>query len=92
MHSVFRAIAALVPFATGALAGEVRTTLSLSGLTCTECAAAVTKALNQVAGVREVEVSADRQSAVVIADDRVAPEALAGAVRQLGYRAEVVQP
>ena len=92
MDSMFRAVAALVPLGTTALAGEVRTTLTLSGLSCITCSAAVTKALKQMAGVRAVEVSADRQSAVVIADDRVAPEALADGVRRLGYGAEVVQP
>jgi copper chaperone CopZ len=92
VYSMFRVAAALVLLATTALAGEVRATLALSGLSCVTCSAAVTKALNQVAGVRAVEVSADRRSAVVIADDRVAPEALADEVRRLGYGAEVVQP
>ena len=90
MHPVFRAAAALVLLATAALAGEVRTRLARSGLSCVTCSAAVTKALDQVAGVRAVEVSADRLSAVVIADDCVAPEALADVVRRLGYGAEVV--
>lgn len=52
MHCIARAAAALVLLATVALAGEVRTTLALSGLSCVTCSAAVTKALNQVAGGR----------------------------------------
>ena len=92
MHSVFRAIAAIVLLATAALAGEVHTTLALSGLSCVTCSTAVTKALKQMTGVRAVEVSEDRQRATVIADDSVPAEALTEAVRQLGYGAEVVMP
>ena len=92
MRCVFSPAAALVLLATVALAGELRTTVALSGFSCVTCSVAVTKALNQVPGVQKAEVSADRQSAVVIAEDRVAPKARAEAVRRLGYGVEVVQP
>ena len=92
MQAIFRTAAALVLLATTARAGEVHTTLALSGLSCVTCSAAVTKALKQMVGVRVVEVSEDRQRATVIADDNVSAEALTEAVRQLGYGAEVVTP
>jgi len=89
MNHVFRAVAALVLLATAALAGEVRTTLALSGLTCAACSPAVTKVLKQVEGVRDVTVNDDRTKAVVVADESVPPEVLTEAVRRLGYGAEV---
>lgn len=92
MNSMFRAVAALVLLATFALAGEVRTTLALSGLTCMACTPAVTKALKQVEGVRDVSVNDDRTQAVVVTDASVRPQALAEAVQRLGYGAEVVTP
>ena len=92
MPSILRAAAALVLLASAALAGEVRTTLTLSGLSCVTCSAAVTKALKQMTGVRAVEVSEDRRHATVIADDSVPSEALTEALRRLGYGAEVVTP
>lgn len=73
-----------------AFAGEVQTALALSGVTCTACNAAVTKALKGVGGVREITVSDDRQRAVVVAEDTVPPEALVEAVARLGYGAHVV--
>jgi copper chaperone CopZ len=70
-----------------ARAADVQRRLALSGLTCTACLAAVTKALKQVTGVRDVTVSADRTQAVVIADEAVPPERLVEAVTRLGYGA-----
>jgi len=75
-----------------ALAAEMRRTLVLSGLTCAACSAAVTKALKQVEGVREVTVSEDRTQAVVVVDEAVPPERLADAVTRLGYGARVATP
>ncbi len=72
-----------------ALAAEMRTTLSLSGLTCAACSAAVTKALKEVNGVREVTVSPDQRQAVVVADEPVAPDALIAAVARAGFSATV---
>ncbi len=75
-----------------ALAAEVRRTLVLTGLTCAACSAAVTKALEQVDGVREVTVSDDRTRAVVVVDETVAPERLVDAVTRLGYGARAAAP
>jgi copper chaperone CopZ len=92
MRSVTRAVIGIVALARVAIAGEVRTTLALSGLTCAACSAAVTKALEQVAGVREVTVTADRSRALVVADEGVSADALVQAVARLGYGARVVTP
>lgn len=50
-------------------------------------AAAVTKALKQVEGVRDVNVNDDRTQAVVVADESVPPARLVEAVTRLGYGA-----
>lgn len=72
-----------------ARAANVQRTLALSGLTCAACSAAVTKALKQVQGVRDVTVNEDRTQAVVVADDAVPSERLVEAVTSLGYRARL---
>ncbi|MFN8544523.1 MAG: heavy metal-associated domain-containing protein [Candidatus Binatia bacterium] len=92
MRSMLRALIGIVVLASLAIAGEVRTTLALSGLTCAACSAAVTKALKQVDGVREVTVAEDRARAVVVTDERVPADALVQAVARLGYEAHVVTP
>ena len=73
-------------------AADVQRTLTLSGLTCTACSAAVTKALKQIEGVRDVTVSEDRTRAVVVADDAVPEDTLIAAVTRLGYEARVARP
>ena len=92
MRSMLCAAIGIVVLAGLAIAGEVRTTLALSGLTCAACSAAVTKALKQVHGVQEVTVAEDRTRAVVVADDHVPADALVQAVTRLGYGAHVVTP
>ncbi len=90
-----RLIAAVIVFLFGAspaFAADVQRTLALSGLTCTACSAAVTKALKQVEGVRDVTVSEDRTRAVVVADEAVSEDKLVAAVTRLGYEARVARP
>ena len=87
-----RLIAALTMLLLGAGAADaadVQRTLALSGLTCTACSAAVTKALKQVEGVRTVSVSEDQRQAVVLVDEAVAPGALVSAVARAGFAATV---
>jgi len=61
--------------------------LTISGMTCGHCEAAVTKALAGVAGVtRVVEVNREKNLAVVEGRPEVA--ALIEAVREEGYEAE----
>ncbi len=92
MRSTLCAVIGIVVLARLAIAGEVRTTLALSGLTCAACSAAVTKALKQVDGVQEVTVAEDRSRAVVVTGEGVPADALVQAVARLGYEAHVVTP
>lgn len=91
-RTVSVALAALLLAGSLAFAGEVKRTLALSGLTCSACSAAVTKALKGIEGVHEVTVSKDRRRAVVVADEQVAPSALVKAVTRLGYGAKIETP
>lgn len=65
----------------------MRTTLKISGMTCGHCVSAVDKALRNVAGVENAEVSLEAQQAVVSGD--ADPQALVAAVKDEGYQAEV---
>lgn len=67
---------------------RARTVLDVQGMTCSHCAAAVARALQQVAGVAAVEVDLDAHRAVV-RGGAAEPGAMVGAVEQLGYRAAV---
>jgi copper chaperone CopZ len=90
-----RLIASLIVMLLGgtiACAADVQRTLALSGLTCTACSAAVTKALKQVDGVRDVTVNEDRTRAVVVADEAVPEDKLVQAITRLGYGARIATP
>ncbi len=65
------------------MAREVR--LSIGGMMCAGCVAAVEKALSAVPGVQSVAVNLGDRTATVVGDAPV--EALVGAVRQAGYDA-----
>ncbi len=66
-----------------------RTTLTVKGMTCGHCAAAVTKALEETAGVRSARVDLEGGQAVVDYDDALAsPRELATVVAAAGYQAE----
>ncbi len=87
-----RFIVALTLFLLGAgatHAADVQRTLALSGLTCAACSAAVTTALKQVEGVRDVTVSEGRTRAVVVVEESVSPGALVAAVERAGFKAAV---
>lgn len=81
------ALTLLLLGAGAARAADVQRTLALSGLTCTACSAAVTKALKQVEGVRDVTVNDDRTQAVVVVNESVSPGALVAAVEHAGFKA-----
>jgi Cu+-exporting ATPase len=58
----------------------------IRGMTCGNCARSVERKLSGIPGVTEVAVDLQGSSARVAYDpDRVKPDALAQAVRQLGY-------
>ncbi|WP_041603833.1 CopZ family metallochaperone [Thioflavicoccus mobilis] len=64
------------------------TKIQVTGMSCMHCVGAVTKALQQVPGVEQAEVSLEEKQAVVtgIAD----PEALLAAIKEEGYAAELI--
>lgn len=68
----------------GPAASRRLVTLEVGGMTCQGCVARIEDHLALVPGVRRVDVSLDRQRAVVLADSAVADSALTGAVRRAG--------
>jgi copper chaperone len=65
----------------------MQTTLKITGMTCGHCVAAVTKALQKVAGVEHAEVTLEPGQAVV--DGNADNDALIAAVKEEGYEAEL---
>ena len=65
--------------------------LDISGMTCDSCAAHVRHALQQVPGVRSVEVSFTQSRARVTLEAGTLPDTLIAAVTTLGFRATVAQ-
>lgn len=65
-----------------------QTTLRITGMTCTHCVAAVTKALQAVPGVTSATVNLDRQEGIVTG--AAEGEQLIKAVEDEGYQAEIV--
>ena len=64
------------------------TTLRITGMTCGHCVAAVTKALQGVAGVESAQVNLEREEGVV--KGSAPAEQLIKAVEEAGYHARVV--
>lgn len=65
-------------------------TISIESMTCGGCVAAVTRALQQVAGVAEVQVSLEKAQAKVDFDEgKVSAADLVTAVEEAGYDATV---
>jgi copper chaperone len=60
-------------------------TYVVTGMTCGHCVAAVTKEIEALPGVEQVEVSLDAGRAVVTGD--VADDAVQAAVEEAGYTA-----
>lgn len=74
-----------------ALSAPRTTTLSVSGMTCAACPITVKKALSRVSGVSGADVDLQKRRASVTYDDaRTTPAALAKAVTEAGYPAQVV--
>jgi mercuric reductase len=64
--------------------------LDIRGMTCNACAAHVTRALQEAAGVQEVNVPGWQSGrATVVAESGTDADLLAAAVEQVGYRAAV---
>jgi copper chaperone CopZ len=61
--------------------------MPVHGMTCQNCARGVERKLSATPGVRKATVTLEEQTAMVEYDEAlVKPEALAAAVRQLGYQ------
>jgi copper ion binding protein len=68
-----------------------RTELTVRGMTCNHCVAAVTTALEETPGVRSARVDLQQGKAVVDYDDAlVRPRELAAVVADAGYQAEAL--
>ncbi len=94
MKQIFAAIfcMALLALGTGALAAERTVTLSVKNMTCASCPYIVKKSLTRVDGVIAVDVSLERQQAVVQYDDtRTNVEALTAATTRYGFPSSVIQ-
>jgi len=59
--------------------------MDIEGMMCPHCEARVKKALEAVEGVKEADVSHEKNCAVVTADTSVTDEALTKAVTDAGY-------
>lgn len=65
-----------------------RTTLRVQGMTCNSCVRAITAELKKLPGVKEVQVSLEQKSAVILHDRGRAPvETLVASINKLGYKA-----
>ena len=68
------------------VAAPERVDLPVSGMTCAACARTIERKLGFTAGVIRASVNLQASQATVEYDDKlVKPDALANAVRQLGY-------
>jgi copper chaperone CopZ len=67
----------------------MRTTLRISGMTCTHCVGAVRRALEETAGVNSASVDLEAGTAEVDYDPALAnPRELTSVVADAGYEAE----
>lgn len=67
----------------------MRTTLTVTGMTCGHCQSAVEDALRNTPGVRSARVDLDAGKAMVDYDDaKTSPRELTNAVADAGYSAE----
>ena len=75
-----------------AWAASKTVTLSVPGMTCAACPITIKKALTEVDGVTEAEVSFDKKEAVVTFDDtKTNVPALIGATTNAGYPSHLGQ-
>jgi copper ion binding protein len=61
------------------------TTVTVSGMTCGHCVAAVTEELSRLAGVRDVDVDLASGAVIIASDAPLDASALAAAVDEAGY-------
>lgn len=63
----------------------MKKTLKVEGMMCQHCVAHVTKALQAVAGVEEVEVNLKKKTAIVSSQTEISNETLMAAIVEAGY-------
>ena len=68
----------------------MKKTMKIEGMMCQHCVAHVTKALQGVAGVAEVEVNLKKKTATVELSEAVADEILTAAVTEAGYEVKKI--
>lgn len=64
----------------------LRIWLEVEGMHCGMCESCVNDAVRGVDGVKKVKSSHSKGRTVVIADDKVNPDDIAGAISALGYK------
>jgi copper chaperone CopZ len=68
----------------------VKAELNIEGMTCDSCAADIKETLEETAGVREVDVTFKRKTAIVEFDDATVQQStLVKKIQDLGYQATV---
>ncbi len=63
----------------------MKKTVSIEGMHCSHCTGAVTKALNALEGVSNVEVSLENNQATLEAADYVTDETISSAIDDQGF-------
>lgn len=63
-------------------------TIKVKGMSCQHCAKAVTKALGEIAGVRNPGVDLEKGEAYFDEAEPVAPEVIKQKIKQAGYEVE----
>jgi periplasmic mercuric ion binding protein len=94
MKKLFAAavVSLLTILCTSAWAASKTVTLSVPGMTCAACPITIKKALTEVDGVTEAEVSFDKKEAVVTFDDtKTDVSTLIEATTDAGYPSRVAQ-
>ena len=60
-------------------------TIKIKGMSCHHCVMAVTKALKEIDGVKDVQVNLERGEAIVHEDKPVDPDILREHIEKAGY-------
>lgn len=90
MNKLAATFALAVALSAPAFAATKTVTLSVSNMTCAACPITVKKALSRVEGVGAIDVSYEKQEAVVSFDDaKTNVEALTKATEGAGYPSEL---
>jgi mercuric ion binding protein len=85
-------VSLLTTLCTSAWAASKTVTLSVPGMTCAACPITIKKALTDVDGVTDAEVSFDKKEAVVTLDDtKTSVSALIEATTNAGYPSHLGQ-